>query len=68
MRALLGSHGVYNGFDSLKGIIVYINILDGFSHTGDHGNEVSDIPHLLDLMDLLEEVVKVELVFGDALL
>ena len=68
MCTLLGSHGVDNSFDSLKGIIIYIDVLDCFSHTGDHGNEISNIPHLLDLMDLFEEVVKVELVFGNALL
>ncbi len=53
-----------NGLNAFEGIIFDVNIFQGFAHTGDHPHQVLHITHFLDLLQLREEVVKVELVLS----
>ena len=68
MFAFVRGHRQDDGFHALEGVIVDIHILDGFAHAWNHRHQVLDITHLLDLGYLGEEVVEVELVFGQFLL
>ena len=42
-------------------------VLQGLANTGYHAHEILHVPHFLDLLDLLQEIVKAELVLGDLL-
>ena len=68
MCALLRGHALDDGFDALEGVVVDIDVADGFAHTRDHAGQLLDVAHLLDLLDLIVEVVKVELVLANLLL
>ena len=52
VRALLWCHAEDDGFNALEGIVVDVNVFDGFSDTWDHGCQVFEVTHFLDLVDL----------------
>src|SRR5690606_7146209 len=68
VTSLQRCHGMDNGFNTFKSIIVYINIFHHFSSSRNHPNEVFHIPHFLDLLNLLQEIVKAKLIFSNFLL
>ena len=51
-----------------EGIVFDVDILQDLAHSGDHPGELLKVTHLLDLLNLLEEVVEVELILGQFLL
>ena len=63
--ALLRGHRLDNGFDTLEGVVVDVNVLESLAHTGNHRGEFLEVAHFLDLLNLAEELVEVELVFLD---
>ena len=56
MLTLLWSHGHDDGLDALERAVVDIHIFDGLAHTRNHGREVLDVNHLLNLLDLIIEI------------
>ena len=68
VAAFFGGHRVNNRFDTFESIVIDVHVLDRFSHTGNHRSQIFEITHFFDLVYLAEEVVKVELVFGNFLL
>ena len=66
--ALFGCHALDDGLDALEGVVVDVDVFELLAHAGYHGCEVFEVAHLLDLLDLPEEVVEVELVFLNLLL
>lgn len=63
--ALQRCHGADHGFDRFEGVVRDLHVLHHLAHARDHGNEVLDGAHLLELLQLGEEVVDVELVLAD---
>ena len=63
--ALLRGHRLDNGFDTLEGVVVDVNVLESLAHAGNHGGEFLEVAHFLDLLNLAEEIVEVELVLLD---
>ena len=57
-----------DSLDTLECGVINVKVLDSFAHSGDHRSKVLDVTHLLDILDLLEEVVEVKFVFLDLLL
>ena len=68
LSSLLGRHRVDDSFDALEGIILDIDILECLPDTRDHRSKILDVTHLLDLLDLGEEVIEVKLILSDTLL
>ena len=68
LSSLLGRHRVDDSFDALEGIVLDIDILERLPDTRDHRSEILDVTHLLDLLDLGEEVIEVKLILSDTLL
>ncbi len=52
-------------FESVLG---KFHVLDGFANPWNHAEQILHVAHLFDLLDLFEEVLQIELVFGDFLL
>ena len=65
MLAFVGSHRQYNRLHSENGAVVHFDIFDCLAHTWNHRSQVFDVAHLLDLLQLCEEVVEVKLVLLD---
>lgn len=55
-------------FNTLESVIIYINILDRFAHTGNHCGKILDVTHLLDVLYLFQEIVEVKFILLDLLL
>ena len=68
MLAFLRGHGVDDGLDALEGVVVNVDVLDGFAYTGNHAGQLLEVTHLLDLLNLTHEVVEVKLVLLNLLL
>ena len=68
MTAFLRRHRQYDGFDTLEGVIVDVDVFQRLADAGNHRGKILDVTHLLDLLDLGVEVVEVELVLTDFLL
>ena len=63
--AFLRGHGVDDGLDAFEGVVVDVDILDGLAYAGNHAGQFLQVAHLLDLLDLVQEIVEVELVLLD---
>src|SRR5574344_850686 len=63
MLTLIRCHRTNECFNRLECIVVYFHIFNGFANTGNHSGQVFYITHLLDLLNLSEEVIIVKLVF-----
>src|SRR5690606_29269073 len=63
--AFKGRHRVDDGFNGLESVIVDLDVLKGFTDTGDHAHQILHVPHLFDLLDLVPEVVEIEFIFAD---
>ena len=68
LSSLLRRHRVDDSFDALEGIVLDVNILQSLPDTRDHRSKILDVTHLLDLLDLGEEVIEVKLILSDTLL
>ena len=68
MLPFIRSHGEDDGLYALEGVVVHVHILESLAHSRNHGCEVLDVTHLLDLLDLVIEIPKGELVLGQLLL
>ena len=55
-------------FDTLERIVINIHVFQCLAHTGNHGCQILDVTHFLDLLYLAQEVVKIKLVLGYLLL
>ena len=52
----------------LESIVVDVHAFKGLSGPGDHAHQVLHAPHLLDLVDLGQEIIKAKIVLGDLFL
>ena len=69
MLPLIRSHRQNHGLGGLESLfVVNIHILERLVHTGQHPGNVLDVTHLLELLNLIIEILKGELVLGEFLL
>ena len=68
MSTFFRSHRINNSLNALECIVVDINILNGFSYTRNHGSQFLQITHLLNLVNLSQEIIEIKLVFLNFLL
>ena len=67
MLALGGGHRRDDRLGLLEHIVRNVHVLEHLAHAGEHRSEVLEVAHLLDLLNLRDEVVEVELVFDQFL-
>ena len=68
MLPLIRSHRQNHGLSGLESLfIVNIHILERLVHTWQHPGNVLDVTHLLNLLNLIIEILKGELVLGEFL-
>src|SRR3712207_809223 len=65
---LLRSHTLDNSFNAFESIIVYLHVLYGFSYSRYHSCQIFQITHLLDLLNLIQEVIKIKFILLNLLL
>ena len=68
MLLLKRSHREDNSLHALEGIIIYIHILKSLTHTRNHRGKVLNVTHLLNLLNLVVEILKRELVLSQLLM
>ena len=54
-------------FDALESVIVDVQILDLTANTWQHAQQILDVSHLFDLLQLGQEIFKIEFILGDFL-
>lgn len=65
---LFRRHRIDYGFDGLKSVITEICIFYCFAGAGDHRDEVGKVPHLFDLLNLIQKIFQIEFFRADAFL
>ena len=68
MLALGGRHRRDDRLGLLEDVVRNVDVLEHLAHARDHRGEVLQVAHLLDLLNLGDEVVEVELVLDELLL
>ena len=63
--ALGWCHRLNDGFDADKGVVVDIDIFQGFAHARNHRGDIFQVAHLFYLLQLPHEIVEIEPIFGN---